>query len=489
MSARVSDYKDVLYSREYTNDAPPQTNLAKRVALAAVPFLALHQPFRFPITVAMGTLRVWNSDYSDILNTAVAVAALVAAVFQHRAGMVITTAQDILIEINKVRKAENWEEAAKSLVKIFNSLLYLALITRGGLELSILAFALQAVVNLIQSRDEFKSGRWVEGVANLLMSGVRLYQSHTQYQQLKRNWEIEAAIKRFHVGELHEKWRFPSDHLPVGVEVNGVKIISWNVLNNAYIEWVTEKDSQGLNGSIISELNVPIDDSGLTMRDVLVAEMVQNMMAQGQVVALQECSIPFLQHLEQKLPSDWNMVKSFDKGRLDQDVILYNKNQLTYQPKLSETTQTAYPSVPNRPLQNAYFSQKDGRDLRIINAHIPGDPDLPGREEFARYVHRQHKEGSITVALGDNNFERDEMIDAYRKAGFSDFSLHSPWQTNIDPQTKESKGIDHLFVVGDENSRDLKPDEVLLNGKLKETIDLLNGSLTAGPDTLRTGLK
>jgi len=66
------------------------------------------------------------------------------------------------------------------------------------------------------------------------------------------------------------------------------------------------------------------------------------------------------------------------------------------------------------------------------------------------------------------------MIEAYRKAGFSDFSLHSPWKTNIDPETKQSKGIDHLFIVGNGSSRDLRPDEVLVGGYLQETIDLLN---------------
>ena len=83
-------------------------------------------------------------------------------------------------------------------------------------------------------------------------------------------------------------------------------------------------------------------------------------------------------------------------------------------------------------------------------------------------------ERSITIALGDNNFERDEMIEAYRKAGFSDFSLHSPWKTNIDPITKEAKGIDHLFVIGNDESRDLKPNEVLIGGNFQEIIHLLN---------------
>ncbi|MBY0530212.1 MAG: hypothetical protein K2P51_08530 [Rhabdochlamydiaceae bacterium] len=473
MTAKVSDYKNELYSREYPNDAPPQTDYLKRIGLAAIPFLSLHSALRAPISLAMGTLRVWNTDSNEIVQKVVAVVALIGSVFQYRAGLILTTLHDLVLEVKKLQSLDNWEDASKSLVKIFNHLVYLALISRGGLELSIVAFALQAVINLMNSKDEFKNGRWIEGVANLLMSGVRLKQTYTNVQQLRRNWEIEEAIKKISVGELHEKWRFPSDHLPVGIEVNGVKIISWNVLNNAYMQWVTDKDSQGLNGSLISELDVRVNDSGLTQRDVLVADMVQEMMSKGQVVALQECSVPFLAHLKERLPEQWGMVKSFNFNRQDQDVVLYDRSQLTYRRDLSETTQYAYPSVPKRPLQNTYFSQNGGPDLRIINAHIPGDPNLPAREEFASYVHKQHQEDIITVALGDNNFERDEMIEAYRKAGFTDFSIHSPWKTNIDPVTKESKGIDHLFVAGDHKSRDLKAEEIL-NERLRATIELLN---------------
>jgi hypothetical protein len=61
----------------------------------------------------------------------------------------------------------------------------------------------------------------------------------------------------------------------------------------------------------------------------------------------------------------------------------------------------------------------------VVNAHFLGDPTLPVREEFAKYIHDIHRDGQATVALGDNNFERDEMILAYERMGFSEFSLHS----------------------------------------------------------------
>lgn len=489
------------YHREYSNDVDSShqgsLSLCKRVTLAALPFLSLYKPLNLPISLAMGATRVVTSVHQlmgaiqsgdgknisfDLLQTTIAVIALTSTIFAHPVGMIVTTSQDIIFELNDLLHAlqnGDLEASITSLTKIINNALYLALICHGGLELSIVSLAMQSITLVVSARSEFKKGNLLEAFGNLLMAAVRINQGYSQFNLLQRQWEIDEAVKRIVVGELHDKWQFPSDHLPVGIEVDGVKIISWNVLNNAYMEWVTTKDSQGLNGSMISDLDKAVRPDGLTERDLVVANMVGSMMDSGHVVALQECGAPFLEALQERLPSNWQMVKSFDTPRIDQDVILFDTSRLTYQPSLSEVTQDSYPSAPGRPLQNVLFSrsgEESGRNLRVINAHIPGDPNLPVREEFAKYIRGSHRENQVTVALGDNNFERDEMILAYESMGFSEFSLHSPWKTNIDPYGKHSKAIDHLFVVGGDFSRDLTPDEVLQHGNLRETIALLNGA-------------
>jgi len=497
----VRPFNPPYYHREYSNDIDiPQEeseNIYKRVTLVALPFLSLYKPLSFPISLGMGATRVYTSVSQlfsniqsgdarkiafDVLQTTIAVIALASTIFAHPMGMIVTTAQDIIFELSDLVQSLQKGESEASLValtKIINNLFYLALMCRGGLELSIVSLALQAITLLISSRDEFKKGHSLEACGNLLMAAVRVHHGYSQFKLLQRQWEIEEAVKRIIVGELHEKWQFPSDHLPVGIEVDGVKIISWNVLNNAYMEWVTTKDSQGLNRSMISDLDKVVQPNGLTQRDLIVVDMVASMMNSGQVVALQECGDPFLKALQERLPSHWQMVKSFETRKIDQDVILFDKSKLAYHPDKSEVTRDSYPSVPKRPIQNAFFSrvgEERGRDVRIVNAHIPGDPNLPVREEFAKYIHSIQRADQVTVALGDNNFERDEMILAYERMGFSEFSLHSPWKTNIDPYGKHSKAIDHLFVAGGAFSRDLTVDEVLQNGNLRETIALLNGA-------------
>lgn len=155
MTARVSDYKDSLYHREYSRDISTQTTLFKRVALTSLPFLCLHRSFRFPVAVGMGSFRVWNAE--DKIQKAGAVIALVSAIFKFRAGQILTTVQDIVLEAKSLKECKGKEKAVKHLLKIFNNLVYLALISRGGLELSIISFAIQAVVNLIESGTNLRT--------------------------------------------------------------------------------------------------------------------------------------------------------------------------------------------------------------------------------------------------------------------------------------------------------------------------------------------
>ncbi len=491
--------------REYSNDIDPRhetpLDIFRRVTLVTLPFLSLYRPMSLPISLGMGAARVytsgnqlisgiqggdWKRILFDFVQTTIAVVALASAIFGHPIGMILTTSQDIIFELsNLVESLQKGDVVASlvSLIKILNNALYLALICRGGLELSIVSFSMQAITLVILSIDEFKKGHILEGCGNLLMGAVRVNQACSHFKLLQRQREIEKAVKKIFVGKLREKWQFPSDHLPIGIEVDGVKIISWNVLNSAFMEWITTKDSQGLNGSMISELHKTVKPhERLTLRDLVVVDMVASMMTSGQVIALQECSVPFLAALQARLPSNWQMVKSFKAPRTDQDVILFDTSRLAYRPDQSGIATDAYPSVPNRPLQHAHFSRikEHGRDLKVVNAHIPGNPNLPAPEEFARYVARIHSDQQITVAVGDYNCERDRIINAFQKTpvGQSKYSVHTPWKGNVHPDELTSKGVDHACVLGKEPfSHDLKTDKVLPGYNLQEMIALLNGAV------------
>ena len=85
---------------------------------------------------------------------------------------------------------------------------------------------------------------------------------------------LVMAGENFPVGELGEKWDFPSDHLPIGVTINNHHIVCWNILNTDYLHWI-ETNSQGLKDSAIMRDNVPVGpDSDLTIREERVIQAV-----------------------------------------------------------------------------------------------------------------------------------------------------------------------------------------------------------------------
>jgi len=233
------------YHREYSNDIDrpheepsniyphkEPSNIYKRVTLVALPFLSLYKPLSLPISLGMGATRVYTSANQlisdiqsgdckrisfDVLQTTIAVVALASTIFAHPIGMIVTTSQDIIFELSDLVQSlqrGDLEASLISLTKIINNAFYLALICRGGLELSIVSFAMQAITLVISSRDEFKKGHILEGCGNLLMAAVRVNQGYSQFKLLQRQWEIEEAIKTLGIYSVNIKL-----HPSVGTKV------------------------------------------------------------------------------------------------------------------------------------------------------------------------------------------------------------------------------------------------------------------------------
>ncbi|MFA6119072.1 MAG: hypothetical protein WC688_04060 [Parachlamydiales bacterium] len=154
-------------------------------------------------------------------------------------------------------------------------------------------------------------------------------------------------------------------------------------------------------------------------------------------------------------------MRSTERSIEDQNVILFNKNNLNYNSSQSTISDDGYPSNPGRTIMNCLFERSDGKNLRIFNSHLPGDPSLPGRFEFCDYLKKHSKDDEISVAMGDMNFEKAEIQDACKKQGLNDASVVSPnYGTNVDP-CRESKVIDHMIVSGTKNIFTLSAEKVL----------------------------
>ncbi len=207
----------IYYHREYTNDIktnekePKGSQTCKRVALASLPFFSLYRPLSLPISLAMGTTRSLTEGSQlvtaihqgetraiafQLFQTSISIASLAGTIFAHPAGMLLSTGHDIFIEtaslLNHLQKG-NYQKATECCAKIINNALYLAVATHGGLELAIASFALQTLIGLYYSHQEFKKGNTLEGCSHLLMAMVRANQLHSQVQLFQIFKTIESS--------------------------------------------------------------------------------------------------------------------------------------------------------------------------------------------------------------------------------------------------------------------------------------------------------
>lgn len=279
-----------------------------------------------------------------------------------------------------------------------------------------------------------------------------------------------------YVGELQEKWQFPSDHLPIGMTFDNLNFVSWNVLDAEYMSWVTEKNSQGLSRSMIADEHVYIGDSKLTIRDKHVVDLILQTIAHPThpraLLSLQECSNSFIEELRSRLPAHFEIISN--QG----DAVLLDRRRF----EIVEAKEVAgvFADAPYRTLQDITLRRLDnGQLLRLVNVHLPGDPTKPGRFEFAQYLEKTFDSKLTTLAMGDMNFDELEMADAMAQAfrNNSPFSLHSPYCTNISPNVFKSKAIDHFLVYSPNQSSVLlnTPDQIM--PELAPVAALLEGSI------------
>jgi hypothetical protein len=260
------------------------------------------------------------------------------------------------------------------------------------------------------------------------------------------------------VGILGEKWPFFSDHLPIGARVGDTPIFSFNVLDNRYISWVTQQDSQGLNGSKITELNVASATHPLlTERDVQVVRFVAGLTEKEScLIALQECSPPVLLTLSAALPANQYGVLSDGGG----NVLFYPQAKFTYLPEESALgNRTVFSD--HRPVLDVVLRDNLSCDrIALCNAHLPGDPTGSAPDDFARHVVHTVTQGGIplSIGLGDMNFTPDIMDTAFKNALHDPsrdltqqpqvLPLYPPYYTNVGVDLGHSaKTIDGIFVV------------------------------------------
>lgn len=277
-----------------------------------------------------------------------------------------------------------------------------------------------------------------------------------------------------YVGELQERWQFPSDHMPIAMSIEDLNFVSWNVLDSEYMDWQIEKNSQGLSRSQIADEHVYIEGSKLTIRDKhvvdLILEAISHPTHPRSILSLQETNAPFIEELRSRLPAQFEIFICHG------DALVLDKNR--FEVIKNDEVLGIFADSPHRAIQDVTIRRLDnGQHIRLLNVHLPGDPNQPARYEFAQYLAKTFDPSLTTMAMGDMNFNELEMADAMKK-GFpqnNPFSIYSPYCTNISPNLLESKAIDHFIVYSPNGSPvRLNAPEEIMSG-VAETVALLEG--------------
>lgn len=183
-----------------------------RTTLAVIPLLSSIKPVGYALGFVMNTARIHkyaNNAYNaggdkdksiQSLHTAASVAALVGSVFYHPMGMIVTTLHDTAIEsevlCSKYHEG-NTLAIASSAAKIFNNCLYLAVLTQGGIGLTLGSLSVQVVTGLFQTVDEYSNGNWIEAAGSLALSGLRVSECKYQFEVLRffQKMKVETTLK------------------------------------------------------------------------------------------------------------------------------------------------------------------------------------------------------------------------------------------------------------------------------------------------------
>ena len=188
------------YQRQYEHDlpelAPDWMETSKRTLLIALPFISLHKPFGFAISLVTGGMRSVShlfdagvSGFSGevlvslghIGQLALSVATLASTLLNFQFGMLATTLFDALLNLIHAFEhlcAGEYSALFEQLLLLISSVLYISIMFTGSLEVVLVSLLVQGLISFYQAHGEWLQGRWPEFAAKLAMGIVRLNQAH-----------------------------------------------------------------------------------------------------------------------------------------------------------------------------------------------------------------------------------------------------------------------------------------------------------------------
>jgi len=182
--------------------------LLQRVARISIPFFAFYGPTALASSVLLSSLKCYqivqemdsayeNGEWKKLsyhsLEMGMTLASLAASIYAPRLGILMTHGGKVALEVARLThgiwKLDLSKIATSSLCATYQ-IVYLASTSTllGTTELLALSLLSKAVTELYESRQEFKEGRYLEGLANLTLAALRIGQANPHLRTSHRNW-------------------------------------------------------------------------------------------------------------------------------------------------------------------------------------------------------------------------------------------------------------------------------------------------------------
>ena len=180
-------------------------NLAIRVGKAALPIFKVYPPLSKPITAILHAEKSVSS-FTDLLNaktddriaiakgvvdTALSIAIFVSTILYHPLGMGIDAARDGVVNSIKMIQCLSKHEYKKAFDCCFNIVfdaLYLSTFFYFAIELEAIVLGVEFLLLNYEGINEFIRGNYIEGVGNVLLGAVRVYEISPFVPEIHRKY-------------------------------------------------------------------------------------------------------------------------------------------------------------------------------------------------------------------------------------------------------------------------------------------------------------
>ncbi len=390
------------------------TDLAKRTALMALPFICLYGPAGRVIFLGAhcytAIVSLTNLPYAEnteqvvqgVCRVSLATAAILCAVTQQIVALGAVTIGEMCLDLRDLSIAYQmgdqeaiWEISCR----LLSSACYVGMLFTGLPEVILLALVVQSTLELRSSYLEFQKGKQIEGYGHLLLGLVRAFQ----------------AVPSGKI--VYAKWLAPKEEK--------LKIVSFNILSDTTLGWFGD------------EVEKRPDDFDWDSRIERIHQALKEINAD--VICLQEVEPKSYEYLKQKFGDGFASSLALNDNKKFGSAIFVKKSAV----EVKNIERIAYPGTTGRVVQIAQLkNKKDGKLIAVANTHL----DQPTRDKQMTFLTEllQEKHGKQDrVICGDFNAKStDDVGQVLDQAGY----LHddTAGYTN-NHQNQEAKRIDGIY--------------------------------------------